>query len=155
MKIEVVYWTSYVHQQFFNSLGTRAVINEPTRSPGVKKCCINSSVLKVSLNTTSNYNIRIWLRLAWTKRWTKTSTPAVDCRLSFRFGIFHIEINMSDLKPPKIYPFYPAKPQGAQNWCEKYGVNISFWNSRFKINREYLYSWLIKTRKQKQEACVI
>ena len=27
----------------------------------------------------------------------------VDCRLSFRFGIFHIEINMSDLKPPKKY----------------------------------------------------
>ena len=140
MKIEVVYWTSYVHQQFFNSLGTRAVINEPTRSPGVKKCCINSSVLKVSLNTTSNYNIRIWLRLAWTKRWTKTSTPAVDCRLSFRFGIFHIEINMSDLKPPKNIPILPCKvPRGTNLvlglWCK-----FQIWNWRVKINPVYIYS---------------
>ena len=32
--------------------------------------------------------------------------------LEFQFQIFNIGMNLSDLNVQKIYPFFPAKPQG-------------------------------------------
>ena len=56
----------------------------------------------------------------------------LDCRLSFWFRVFHIWMNPSDLKPTKIYPFHPAKPQGHQSGADEYIVNFSSWNLRVK-----------------------
>ena len=82
----------------------------PTMSPKKPREDATSSL---PLRTNNGVGKRSpWGRYTSQPRGTFSTMPPRPGRLSFRFGIFHIERNMSDLKPPKHIPILAWNTQG-------------------------------------------